>query len=193
MTEPVLRDKKEKTPVEPTLIGLLDSGNDILMELVRKHHSHLASLNILLLCTNKEIKSGGRSRPGKVQKMTPILKYFSRKGNGDEYDVMITVSLPSWNDAEHMKRTAIIDSLLTSIETVEDETTGALKVSIIGPQVAEFAEIVERYGAYNEGLEDLRNVLEHNQQSVADAVKVLRRPSPDTTMTQGWAAEESND
>jgi hypothetical protein len=160
--EPVTRNKKQRAQSEPTLIGELDTGGDILKHLVSKHHHHLAGCVIKLLCTNKEIKSGGRSRPGKVQKTTPLVRFLTRDEYGNnEADFLITVSLPMWNEADNHKRTAILDHLLTSIEAAEDETTGEMKYKIVGPQIAEFAEVVERNGAYNPDLQDMKNVLQH--------------------------------
>lgn len=173
LTEQVMRDKKEKTPVEPTLIGELESGGEILKDLVRKHHHHLASVNILLLCTNKAIKSGGRERPGKVQKATPLVKFLGRSldSNGEEPEILITVSLPLWNDADLTQRTAILDHLLTHVQTKEDDTTGENKLTLVSPELAEFVEIVERYGANSPALLDLKNALS----ATPDAVKPVMR------------------
>lgn len=160
INEPVTTSKKKREPAMPTLISSLETGEDILNHLISKHHHHLASLKILLLCTNKEIKSGGRQKPGKVQKTTPLLKYLTTDArSGKEADVIITVSLPAWNEADNHKRHAMLDHLLTCIETTENEENGELKVQIVSPQVAEFAEVIERYGAYNHDLEDVAAVL----------------------------------
>jgi len=161
--EIVLGDKKKRTPPEPTIIGLLESGQDILKELIREHHTHLASVNILLLCTNKEIKTGGRQRAGKVQKATPLLKYLTSKVGDDGADILITVSLPMWNEADGTNRQAMIDHLLTCVQAEEDEESGALKLSVTSPPLAAFAEIIERYGAYTSELQELRDVLTHTQ------------------------------
>lgn len=174
MTEQVMRDKKEKTPVEPTLIGELESGGEILDELIRKHHHHLASVKILLLCTNKAIKSGGRERPGKVQKATPLIKFLGRSLNdrGDEPDILITVSLTQWNDADRNQRLAILDHLLTCLEAKEDDTTGETKLSIVSPELSEFVEIIERYGIANSpALLDLKNVLSANPEVIKPVMR----------------------
>lgn len=164
MTEQVMTDKKQKTS-EPTLIGDLDSGGDILSNLIRQHHHDLAGVRFRLLCTNKEIKSGGRARPGKVQKATPLIKHLASDEHGNEPDFLVTVSLPMWNDADDFKRTAILDHLLTCIEATEDEKSGEMKYAIVGPQVSEFAEVVERYGIYNESLKDIAHVITHAEGS----------------------------
>lgn len=159
-TDPAITDKKQRNS-EPTLIGDLDSGTDILSNLIRKHHLDLAGCRFRLLCTNKEIKSGGRSRPGKVSKATPLIKHLASDDQGNEPDFIILVSLTQWNDADLSKRTAILDHLLTCIEAKEDEKSGEMKFTIVGPQVAEFAEIVERHGTYNEALKDIAHVITH--------------------------------
>lgn len=174
MTEQVMRDKKEKTPVEPTLIGELESGGEILDELIRKHHHHLASVKILLLCTNKAIKSGGRERPGKVQKATPLVKFLARAmdPNGNEPDMLVTVSLPQWNDADRLQRTAILDHMLTHIQTKEDDKTGETKLQLVSPELSEFVEIVERYGIANSpALLDLKNVLSANPEVIKPVMR----------------------
>lgn len=170
--KPVERDKKQKAQAEPTLIGTLDSGQDLLTELVRQHHQHLASLKILLLCTNKSIKQGGRERPGKVQKATPLIKYLTADARtGEGADVLITVSLPVWNAADGVQRQAIIDHLLTCVEVEENEENGDLKVKVVGPQVAEFAEVAERYGAYSTELRDIQSALNHATKVVEPVVR----------------------
>ncbi len=156
----VTRNKKQRAQAEPTLIADLDTGNEILRDLVGKFHHHLAAANIRLLCTNKDLKAGGRPRPGKVSKTTPLLKFLCRdEETGDEPDILILVSLPIWNEADHAGRTAILDHLLSMVEGAEDETTGAMKLNIVGPQVQEFAHVVERRGLYNNDIQDLANVV----------------------------------
>ncbi len=159
ITAPVMTDKKKRDPVEPTLIGYLMSGDDILRELLRDHHHDLATAKIALLTTNKEIKSGGRVRPGKVQKATPLLNFLTRSEKLLEgADFLITVTEVTWNAAERLGRKAILDELLTCIEAKENEE-GGMKFSIVGPQVSAFAELVERYGAYTPELKDLQSVM----------------------------------
>lgn len=158
---PVTTDKKKRQPPEPTLIGLLESGQDMLADLIRKHHHHLASVNILLLNTNKEIKTGGRPRMGKVQKATPLVKYLSSKVGDDGADILITVSQTMWNDAKDIERRAALDHLLTCIEAEEDEESGDLKLKVVAPPVAAFSEIIERYGAFSDELRELKDVLTH--------------------------------
>lgn len=165
--EVVVTEKKGKrAAAEPTLIGLLESGEEIFQELIRKHHHHLASLKILLLCTNKEIKTGGRQRPGKVQKSTPMLRYLTSNRGDDGADAIITVSLPMWNDADTKARHAILDQLLTCLEVNEDPETGDLKLAVTSPPLSVFAEIVERYGAFTDELRDLQTVLARTPETV---------------------------
>ncbi len=167
ITAPVMTDKKKREPAEPTLIGDLDSGDDILKELIRTHHHDLATANIRLLCTNKEIKSGGRPRPGKVQKASPLLNFLTRSEKQVEgADFIFLISLPLWNDADRVYRTAILDELLMSIEAKENEETGEMKFSIVGPQVSTSAELIERYGAYTDDLRDLQSVMNSGPRTI---------------------------
>lgn len=167
ITAPVMTDKKKREPAEPTIIGYLDSADDILKELIRDHHHDIASANIALLMTNKEIKSGGRVRPGKVQKASPLLNFLTRSDKLVEgADFLITVTQATWNDADRLGRKAILDELLTCIEAKENEETGEMKFSIVGPQVAAFAELVERYGAYTPELRDLQSVMNSGPRTV---------------------------
>ena len=71
---------------------------------------------------------------------------------GGECDYIMTVSLDVWNDLNPNQRTALVDHLLTRCVAVEDPKTGETKYKIRPPQVQEFAEIVERYGTWNDGL-----------------------------------------
>lgn len=155
----VTRSTKARASAEPTLIENLGTGDEILQSLVGQFHHHLAAAKIRLLATNKDIKSGGRARPGKVQKTTPLLKFLTRDDEGNEADILITVSLAVWNPADHAERTAILDHLLSMIEGSEDETTGVTKLNIVAPQVQEFAEVVERRGLYTAEMRDMANVV----------------------------------
>lgn len=153
--------KRARAEKEPTLIGDLESGHEILRGLIAQFHTHLASVKVRLLCVNKSIKVGGRERPGKVQKTNPLTRFLTRdEETGDEADVLVMVSLPAWNPAPLEERTAMLDHLLSMIEATEDEDNGSIKLTIVSPQVQEFAEVIERRGLYNTDIQDLANVVQ---------------------------------
>lgn len=177
---PVTTDKKGKRQkAEPTLIGDLETGTNILENLLRTDFHDIASVEIRTLCTNKEIKQGGRVRPGKVSKATPIQKYAFRQ-NDVEPEVIIMVSLPVWNEADLHKRTAIIAHLLSWIQAEENEEDGELKIKIVSPQVSEFPEIVEKYGAWSPELEDFRQAITSTPATVAPSVRQAVKAEPET-------------
>lgn len=155
------RNKKEKTEVEPLVIGDMESAKEIADKLIAKHHHDLASANFIYLCRNKSAKRGGKPVPGHVKKASPTERHISRHyfqglGDGDEeVDFVITIALDVWNNLLPNQRTATLDHLLTHCQAVEDEKTGAMKYSVRAPTVQEFPDICERYGRWNDDLVEL--------------------------------------
>lgn len=167
-----VRDKKERPATVPLLYGGFDSVKEVADALIRKHHDHLATANIIFVCRNKEIKSGGRILPGKVSIPNALYKYLTMDAlatqNGfkaidhDELpqaNFIIEVATETWNPASPDRRIAMIDHLLARCVGEEDPKSGEMKWSMRPPQVQEFPEVAERNGAWNDELGEMKDCL----------------------------------
>lgn len=167
-----VRDKKEREAPEPVLYGGFDAVREIAERLIPKFHTEIASSNILYVSRSKAAKSGGKLVPGKVMKVAPLYRYLTisaladqqKNGSMDksslpEADFVIEVALDVWNSMPPAQRTALVDHLLARCTGVEDEKSGAMRYAIRPPQVQDFAEVVERNGAWNDDLGEMRDSL----------------------------------
>ncbi|OPZ38434.1 MAG: hypothetical protein BWY99_01623 [Synergistetes bacterium ADurb.BinA166] len=150
-------DKKQRSEPEPLLISDFEAGQAIAARLIPKHHSEIASANILFLSRNRAAKQGEVRVPGSVKKASPLERHLGGHFfDGDkEPDFIITVALDVWNDLQPPQRTALIDHFLTQCFGKEDEKTGNMKYVKRPPQVQEFPEVAERHGRWNDGLVEL--------------------------------------
>jgi hypothetical protein len=155
-------DKKQRAEPDPLIIADFDTAKTIAEKLIPKHHSEIASANIVYLCRNKSQKQGGIPVPGTVKKASPLERHLGGHyfdGEDDEPDFIMTVALDVWNELQPTQRTALVDHLLTRCTGEEDEKSGEMKYSIRPPQVQEFAEVAERNGRWNDGLAELGDCL----------------------------------
>jgi hypothetical protein len=160
-----VRNKKEKVAPEPLIIGDSETVAEIARKLIPKHHSELASANIIYLCRNKAAKSAGKLVPGHLKKATPTEAHISRSyfstnhEDNQEAHFIMTVALEVWNNMQPNQRYALIDHLLTRCVGTEDEKSGEMHYSIRPPQVQEFPEIAERHGRWSSDLVELGDSL----------------------------------
>ena len=153
--------KKQRSEPDPLIIADFETAKTIADKLIAKHHTEIASANVIYLCRNKSIKHGGVPVSGTVKKASPLERhigghYFS---GDEEPDFIMTVALDVWNELQPNQRIALIDHLLTRCVGEEDEKTGEMKYKIRPPQVQEFPEVAERNGRWNDGLAELGDCL----------------------------------
>lgn len=129
-----------------------ESVQTVAQGLIPNYHPELAQARIHYLFTQKAAKKGGRELCGKAAKVSGRWEYLT------ELDFVIEVALPIWNDATASQRQAIVDHLLEHCTAEEDEQSGDFKWLIREPDVREFASILERHGAWHEGLVNLCTV-----------------------------------
>lgn len=139
---------ESKTDQMPLLMDEFDQAKVIAAQLIKQHHTHLATANIRYLCRNKATKSRGKPVPGAIKKASPIEKHLS----GEEADFIMILALDVWNEMSSAQRLAIVDHLLTRCVGTEDERTGYMKWSLRMPEVQEFAEVVSRNGLWNDSI-----------------------------------------
>lgn len=146
--------KPEHAAPDPLLFGDFESGEGIAKELIRKHHTHLATARMKYMCRNRAAKRGGRPVPGNVYKMSGKFEYLTA------CDFVVEVALEVWNDLAPNQRVALIDHLLTRCGGEEVEETGEMKWRMIPVEVQEFTEVAARNGQWHEGLVSLASSLQ---------------------------------
>jgi predicted metallopeptidase len=126
---------------------------DISRGLIRKFHTDLINTKIAYLYKNKEIKSQGKMVIAFVTKCSGIVKVLS------EYDAIMIVSYPTFQQLNEDQKIAIIDHALTHL-FVDEDSTGAPKLRILAHDVEEFSAIIERHGLYQQDLVRLGQVIQ---------------------------------
>lgn len=153
--------KADRPKTEPLLFSSHEASESIAKNIIPRHHSHLASANILFLCRNKSTKRGGVPVPGNIKRASPVENYLTSSSFNDDEgaDFIMTIALDVWNTLSSEKRIAIVDHLLTHCVATEDETNGEMKYSIRPPTVQEFPEVTARNGSWTPELVELAESL----------------------------------
>lgn len=145
--------KKDKPPRQsPVMYDFAESVKRVSEDLIRKHHSELASARFMYIFRSKSSKKGGVPVPGKVRKLGGWTQFAL------EADFMMEIGLDMWNNMQANRREALIDHLLSHCIGEEDEQTGDMKWKIRPPDVQEFPEVAERHGAWTDALSDIQRV-----------------------------------
>lgn len=124
----------------------------IATNLISNYHAELATAAIMWVFVDKASSKNGKPVLGTVKKCSPFLYWLTSK------HFVIEVGLDRWNELSADQRTALVDHLLERCYGEENERTGEMEWKIREPDVHEFATILERYGAWHEGLEGFVNV-----------------------------------
>jgi len=140
----------QKVPVQ---YDPAESVAEISKGLIRKFHSDLVNTKIAYLYKNKPIKARGKEVIAFSSKCSGIVKVLS------EYDVIMIVSYPAFQQLTDDHKIAIIDHELTHL-LVDEDSTGAPKLRILAHDVEEFSSIIERHGLYQQDLVRLGKVIQ---------------------------------
>ena len=120
--------------------------------LIPNYHPELATARFMFAFADKGWSKGGRDIAGKVRKVSGIWEWATEK------DFLMEIAADQWNDMDENQRTALVDHLLERCVGEEDERNGEMKWGIREPDVQEFTTILERHGAWHEGLHGLVSV-----------------------------------
>jgi hypothetical protein len=120
--------------------------------LIPNYHPELAEARILFVFVDKAGMKNGRELHGKAQKVSGLWEWALEK------DFVIQIALDKWNTLEELQRTALVDHMLECCTGEEDEDSGETKWKIRDPEVQEFATILQRYGAWHQGLESFISI-----------------------------------
>jgi len=129
----------------PTQFDWAESVEEIAKDLIPKYHTHLVNAKIAYLFKNKEIKRGGKIVIATAEKCGPKVKALA------EYDFIITVAYPTYQELTDKQKTAVVDHELEHCFVDEDDS-GEVKLKIITHDFEEFNSIIRRHGLWKPDL-----------------------------------------
>lgn len=156
-----------QTKTEPTQFDHSETLKDMAKALLPKYHDSLIQANIAYLFKNKEITRGGKKVLATAEKCSAKVKAIS------DYDFVIVVAYPTWNDLTDKQKLAVLDHELEHCLITEDDE-GNMKCQILSHDVEEFINIINRHQLYREDLVALGRVItkvtkkEENELGVED-------------------------
>ncbi len=136
-----------------------DAGQQIADELIKKFHVELSNVKFRFLCRNKASKSGEKKKFGQIKKASPMERHIC----GGDTDFIVIIALDVWNEYSSNQRNACIDHFLSKIIVSEDEITAEPKYKLASSGVNESPEVIDRFGAWNEELQDLSNAFKQSK------------------------------
>jgi len=148
-----------------------EAVSEIAKRLIPKYHSELATARIRYVFVDKGGKKGGKAVFGKARRISGVLEFML------ELDFLVEVALDSWNDLSDTRRSALVDHLLSRCwgEESEDDPGAGMVWSIKEPDVSEFADIIQRHGAWTDDLRNLQNIMSVSKE--VDFPSIVRKNS----------------
>lgn len=124
----------------------------IARDLISQYHPHLAEEgDVLLSCvtTTARRTSGGQEVYASTIKASDLVRFFAPLSEkaGRKPDFVILISESAWAFADARERAAMIDHCLCCI-TARDGKRGRT-YKLVGPDVHEFASVIERHGLWH--------------------------------------------
>jgi len=123
-----------------------DSVGVIAGGLIPNFHAELATARFKYIFVSEASLKGGLEVAGRAKKITGFMEWVI------ECDFLIEVALDKWNELDSPQRTALVDHLLERCSGEEDEKSGEMRWKIRDPDVQEFSSILDRHGAWHDGL-----------------------------------------
>ena len=141
-----------QTKQMPTQFDHAESVEEIAKELIPKYHSHLVNAKIAYLFKNKEIKRGGKQVIATAEKCGPKVKALA------DYDFIITVAYPTYQDLTDKQKVAVVDHELEHC-FVDEGDDGSAKCKIVTHDFEEFNSILRRHGLWKSDLVKMKNAV----------------------------------
>ena len=128
-----------------------EAVQNIASGLIPAYHPELATARIGYVFVSAPSKKGGRELFGTASKVTGVNAYLQ------ELDFLIIVAEPKWTDLSDHPRKALVDHLLEHC-TSEEQKDGSYKWIMREPDVHEFSSILQRWGIWHDGLNEMVSV-----------------------------------
>jgi hypothetical protein len=128
--------------------------------LIEEHHAHLLGLRVTCLFMDKTPKSKGKEVWGRAKKLSGLPAFLAGDHLPESYEdqppdfFVIEISEEVWRTLTTKGKRGLVDSQLCRCEFEVDEESGALKLAIVGPDVAEFEAILRRHGLWNDSVKE---------------------------------------
>lgn len=130
----------------PKMYSTADVVERIASGLIPNHHPEIAEARIMYVFVDKSSSKGGRPVWGKVQKLSGVNEWAL------EHDFLILVAQDKWQELNNDQQIALVDHLLERCTAEVDEQDGSSTWKVREPDTQEFASILDRHGAWHEGL-----------------------------------------
>jgi hypothetical protein len=156
-----------------------ESVESIARTLLNTYHPELITARIRYYFVSEGSMESGRPILGKARKMSGALQYLT------DHDFTVEVALNTWNDLQEHQRKALVDHLLEYCTGEEDEDSGEMKWATRKPDVKEFATILSRHGAWNDGLVGVVRVAQNIRisEQVQEVVAEAEAEAEESVMT----------
>lgn len=122
-----------------------DTVGQIAAGLIPMYHTDLATARITYVFVDKASKKGGKPVLVKVKRVTGFNEWLM------ESDFLVEVPLDIWNELSESQRTAYVDHALEYCAGEEGDD-GSMKWTMRETDIHEFSTILDRHGAWHEGL-----------------------------------------
>lgn len=125
--------------------GIMES----VRELIANHHPDLVAVEkeIAVVFREKAASAGDLVQLGKARKAPSLLGVLT----DTDWKFVLEIAHDEWQSLNNKQRLALLDHLLCSCRTDEDETTGDVKKCYIQPPIPYHKEEVERHGWWRTG------------------------------------------
>lgn len=139
-----------QTKQEPTQYDKCgEEIEEMARELIRTDHTDLISnCKVCYLWKNKEITKKGQNVGATAEKCSAKMKALT------DYDFIITLSYPTWQELSDVARQALLDHELEHLFCDENDE-GEMKCKILPHDTEEFNSIIERHGLWREELKKI--------------------------------------
>jgi hypothetical protein len=143
---------------EPTTYWRALEVRDIAESLIADFHEHVSDLNVRYLFESKHSKVKGRTRLGRVQKVSGLGAYLAQSAEMESFPgdrppapvapsfLVMVIAYDTWLLLTGPQRIALVDHELSRIAPDGD---------LRGHDVEEFSEVVRRHGAWQSGIVEL--------------------------------------
>ncbi|MDE3097196.1 MAG: hypothetical protein KGK07_14505 [Chloroflexota bacterium] len=111
--------------------------------LIPEHHDHLASyrLRYVFRVADQPASRAGRASWGSARPLSGLARHLAGA------DAVVIVERSVWRRMDRARRLALLDHLLSHLVPSDDG------LCAVGPDVSEFAAVLERHGAWHNDLE----------------------------------------
>ena len=150
-------------------------GEDIkklMHRLVSTRHPDLVNCKIMPVWKNREMKNKGSTVAAKIQKLNDCIRSFA------DYHFIIVISSPTWQRLNDTQRMAVLDHEMCHVFYDDEDKAGNPTYSLISHDVEDFAQIIQLYGLYHNGLVEFGNAVKTALDNLSKDVVVRKLGEP---------------